>query len=24
VIAVQDRFLGTTPTPTAVPHKPGG
>jgi hypothetical protein len=24
VIAVQDRFLGTTPTPTAVPLKPGG
>jgi hypothetical protein len=24
VIVVQDRFLGTTPTPTAVPLKPGG
>ena len=24
VIAVQDRFLGTTPPPTAVPLKPGG
>jgi hypothetical protein len=24
VIAVQDRFLGTTPTPTAVPLRPGG
>jgi hypothetical protein len=24
VIAVQDRFLGTTPEPTAVPLRPGG
>jgi hypothetical protein len=24
VIAVQDRFLGTTPPPTAVPLRPGG